>query len=491
MTAQKSPPLEDGLEDTAKNLSTLLLYGVTPSVVILALLSALFPHFRPPWPFGLLIAFPLVLVLLLLLGLTALQGPGWLAAILFGLAVLIWGITVLVDLPPALAGGFLVGGVVLFLLFLVGSLFALGGYLLPFPPPDPRLKKSRLRLRLQNHWTAFKILLDHASRTNYPFWVVTREPREEDKMEQRGEGDPLALSALGNGIILSDCDHVVAVSSGLQFKGTQGPGLSFTGFADRPMRTLDLRPQLRSFLVHGLTRDGIQVKVNASTPFQIDRGEQQPRLGEPFPYRKNAAFRAVHAQMTALAGSPDHPQHAWDELPRLYGIRILQDILAQYDFDDLYRYNPGQQPPRVRIAQEFRERLRAALEPCGIQLIGGGIGNLLPVREEVLKERVRNWRAEWVRRIPVKQAAGQQERLWRIEQARAEAQARLILALGEQLADLDRPDTPATPEKIVQQFLRILEEMTQQPPMRRYLPRETSEELRRLEADVRGKETPS
>ncbi len=102
----------------------------------------------------------------------------------------------------------------------------------------------------------------------------------------------------------------------------------------------------------------------------------------------------------------------------------------------------------------------------------------------MLKERVRNWRAEWVRRILVQQAEGQRERLWRIEQARAEAQAHLILALGEQLAELDRPDTPVTPQKIVDQFLKILEEMTQQPMMRRYLPRETPEDLRRLGADL-------
>jgi len=124
-------------------------------------------------------------------------------------------------------------------------------------------------------------------------------------------------------------------------------------------------------------------------------------------------------------------------------------------------------------------------------LIGGGISNLLPIREEVLKERVRNWRAEWVRWILVQQAEGQQERLWRIEQARAEAQAHLIMALGEQLAELDRPDTPVTPQKIVDQFLKILEEMTQQPMMRRYLPREIPEDLRRLGAEAGGREASS
>lgn len=545
MTTQEPPPIEEGLLDKVEGLFELyFLYIVFPLLLFLIPVGLLLYLLKPAWPLTVLAAIPLTAIVLILV---LPQGAGWLVTLRIMLAGLIWGTAVLWVLYPNFLGSFLVIGAILlvltllaeilraplassraillfaagllalgvnlvalngmirrlippalgviifasetlFLLFLLGSLFVLGGYVLPFPPPDPRVQKEGLRFRFQNYWTAAKILLGYALGMHYPFWVVTREPREEDKIEERGKGDALSMFAIGNGIIISDCDHAVAVSDGIKFKGAQGPGLSFTGFADRPMRTLDLRPQLRAFTVQGLTRDGIQVKVLAFTPFQIDRGEQQPHLGEPFPYRKSAAFRAVHAQMMAVAGGPDHPQHTWDELPQLYGTRILQDILARYDFDDLYRYDPGEEPPRVRIAREFRERLRKELEPFGIQLIGGGISNLLPVREEVLKERVRNWRAEWVRRILVQQAEGQRERLWRIEQARAEAQAHLILALGEQLAELDRPDTPVTPQKIVDQFLKVLEEMTQQPMMRRYLPRETPEDLRRLGAEVGGKE---
>jgi len=548
MNAQEPPPIEEGLLDKVEGLSELyLLYVVLPLLLFLIIVGLFLYLLSPAWPLAVLAAIPLTAIVLILV---LPQGAGWLVTLRIMLAGLIWGTAVLWVLSPHLLGKFLVIGAILFvltllaeilhaplassraillfiagllallinllvlfgmmyrlippalgviffasetffLLFLLGSLFVLGGYVLPFPPPDPSVSKDGLRSRLQNHWTAAKILLGYALGMHYPFWVVTREPREEDKIEERGKGNALAMFAIGSGIIISDCDHAVAVSNGLQFKGAQGPGLSFTGFAERPMRTLDLRPQLRAFTVQGLTRDGIQVKVLAFTPFQIDRGEQQPRLGAPFPYRKSAAFRAVHAQMMAVTGEPDHPQHAWDELPQLCGTRILQDILARYDFDDLYRYDPGEEPPRVRIAREFRERLRAELEPFGIQLIGGGISNLLPIREEVLKERVRNWRAEWVRRILVQQAEGQRERLWRIEQARAEAQAHLILALGEQLAELDRPDTPVTPQKIVDQFLKILEEMTQQPMMRRYLPREIPEDLRRLGAEAGGKEASS
>lgn len=496
MTERTPFTLEEGVSDRTGipwmiysfYLPLLLMVILIP----IGILALLFPSPLTFWLLALGLAFLIVNVVLLFLMGLALGSRRWIVIIGLSILTVLWLIWVLVivPLPQAQKIALLVAEFLLFLATFLSGLFVVGGFLLPFPPPDRSLSRGkRFRQRVREHWHVFKILLDVLLEQNYPFWVVTDEPREEDKIEQRGKGDALpTLPPLGTGLIISGCTHAVAVSNGLQFKGAQGPGLSFTGFAERPMRTLDLRPQLRAFTVQGLTRDGIQVKVPASTPFQIDRGEQQLRLGEPFPYRKSAAFRAIHAQMMALPGTPDPSQRSWDELPQLYGTRILQDILARYDFDDLYRYDLGEEPPRVRIAREFRERLKAALEPCGIQLIGGGISNLLPVREEVLKERVRNWRAEWVRRILVQQAEGQRERLWRIEQARAEAQAHLILALGEQLAELDRPDTPATPEKIVQQFLRILEEMTQQPMLRRYLPRETPEDLRRLEANIAREE---
>ncbi len=476
--------LEEGLSDRVDGLGMLyLVYLVLPLLFLALFFLSLCQLFRFSWACW-LSAFLFILaaeLLTLMVLIWTFQSRRWATAVGCFIFALIWALSVAAFLGPPLREIFLIGGTLIFITTFFSGLFIVGGFLLPFPPPDPGTGRAeRWRQRVANHWTAFKILLDYISGERYPYWVITDEPREEDKIEERGKGDALATFPLGNGIIISDCDHAVAVSSGLKFKGVLGPGLILTGFAERPMRTLDLRPQLRAFTVQGLTRDGIQVKVLAFTPFQIDRGDQQPQLGKPFPYRKSAAFRAVHAQMMELPEKPDHPQHAWDELSRVIGTRILQDILSRYRFDELYDYAPGEELPRVQIARQFRERLKAELEPLGIQLIGGGISNLLPVKEEVLKERVRAWQAEWVRRILVKQAEGQRERLWRIEQARAEAQANLILALGERLAELEQPGNPVSPGIVVEEFLDILKEMAQQPMLRRYLPREIPQDLRRL-----------
>jgi hypothetical protein len=329
----------------------------------------------------------------------------------------------------------------------------------------------------------YRFLNDYIRGWNFPCYVVTDERREEDKVVQRIKGNPFSQLTRGPGFIISDCDHAVAVTDGVKFKGAQGPGVIFTGFGDRPLRTLDLRPQLRTATPVGLTQDGIEAKVLIFAPFQLERSGQKLKPGEPFPYRRGAAFKAVHRQKMEHPNSGEPTQQlAWDELPTIIGTRIMQNILSGYRFDELYGpYDDIEGTlPRVRISGEYLDQLRTELKPLGIQVVGGGISNLLPAKDEILKQRVRTWRADWTRQVMLKQAQGQAERIRRIEQARMEAQRDLILALGERLAALDRPGVEATPTEIVPEFLRVLEEVALRPMVRRYLPQDTVRDVRRL-----------
>lgn len=355
----------------------------------------------------------------------------------------------------------------------LGGLHLVSGLLLPTAGPDD-LRRP-----------VFKFLLDWIQHLNYPCYVVTDEPREEDKIVRRIPGNPFTKFAGGPGFIISDCDHAVVVSDGVKFKGVQGPGVTSTTFADRPVRTIDLRPQLRTYTVQGLTQDGIRVQVLFFAPFQVDPAGRRPQLGQPLPYRRSAAFKAVHAQKLEHPGErgKDAEKRGWDELPVLIGRRIMQEILSQYRFDELYDpFDNEDALPRKRIAAEFLERLGAELKPIGIHLVGGGISNLEPVDAKVLEQRVRSWQADWTRQVMLKQARSQTERLRRVEQARAEAQTELILAVGERLAELDRAGAQVSPEQIVSQFLEILEQLALQPALRRYIPRDTARDVRRLRA---------
>lgn len=340
----------------------------------------------------------------------------------------------------------------------------------------------------ETHGRAYSFLRDHVLGMNLPAYVVVDTPHQGSKAEERVPGDRFSQLASGPGFVLSDCDHAVAVSSGIKFKGVQGPGITFTGYADRVMQTVDLRPQLRAFHVEALTKDGIKIRVLAFTPFKIDSRGRQPQLGEAFPYNKGAAFRAIHAQRMEHEGAGQSAermkQRAWQDLPQMISEHILQDVIGEYEFDDLYGpYQPGGEPPRKVIAQAFRERLAAELEPLGLHLVGGGISDLEPAdSRDVYLKRVHSWQADWERKITLRKAEGQAEWLRMVERARAEAQAELILSLGHQLEELSTAGTGFRPDVAVKLLVTILDElMVQQPTVGQIVPGETLQAL----ADIR------
>lgn len=367
-------------------------------------------------------------------------GGGWL---------ILWGILVLGLREYA-------AGVVLLLSLLTsGAVFLAGlyitcGFILPFPGKPDRRK-------------VFDFLRDFVMGMNLPAYIVVDELRLEERLKERVAEDPHhSQFALGPGLVLTDANHAVAISDGIKFKGVYGPGVVFTGSADQ-IRLIDLRPQSFAFPVEALTKDGIKVKAGASVTFKIDARSRQPSLGEPLPYRKNAVFKAMHAaEKVEHIGKGQTPermkQRRWFELPPQIGERILQDILSRYDFDDLYGpYQPGGDPPRKAINDAFTKRLTAELEPLGIQLVGGGVGNMEPADGQVYVERVRAWQAEWLRKVMLTQAEGWAEWLRQVERARAEAEVELVLSLGRQLEELSATKAEIGPEDTFKLFVAVLD----------------------------------
>jgi regulator of protease activity HflC (stomatin/prohibitin superfamily) len=357
----------------------------------------------------------------------------------------------------------LTGGVVL-----LAGLYVASGFLLPLPGKRHRRK-------------VFRFLLDHLRRANRPVHVVV-DAAKGDKVKERIPGNPFGFRARGPGIVMSDCNHAVAISDGHKFKGVWEPGVSFTGFADQVKQAIDLRPQLRAVDLEALTKDGIEVKVTAFAVFRVDANGRPPRLGEYLPFSKSAAFKAIHAQKVEHEGMGQIPERmrerTWDDLPSLMATRILQNIISEHNFDDLYGpYQAGGRPPRRIIAETYHGQLAEQLRPVGIHLIAGGIGNLEPADPQVYVERVQNWQAEWTRRIMLEQAKGQAQRLGIVERARAETQADLILSLGRQLEELSVARAELRPETVLNQFLTVLEELMMQPKLRGLLPRGTKRAL--------------
>ncbi|MDY7076442.1 MAG: SPFH domain-containing protein [Chloroflexota bacterium] len=340
---------------------------------------------------------------------------------------------------------------------------------------------------------ALRCLLTFTMGTNYPYYVVTDEKiaertedictwlTEEEKLIQRAEGDSFGGFLAGPGIILTGCDHAVALSTGQKFKGAKGPGIIFTDMSDHPKHIIDLRVQLRAFPVEARTKDGIAIKVFTFTPFQIDTGNEKPELGKGFPYRSSAVFKAVHAQLVEHVDSSQMPenlkQHEWYDLPQLAGERIVREIISRYEFDELYapfelHTDPGQDP-RSKIGQELGKELEKVLPDWGLQRIGSGISNLMPVDERVIEQRIEAWQADWARKIMLKQATGQSRRIRLVEQARAQAQIDIILAIGKRIEQLRATGDPVPLDAILLYFVEVLEDLAGKAALRRLLPGDT------------------
>lgn len=362
-----------------------------------------------------------------------------------------------------------------------GGLFLLSGYILPQQEGISDWRRK-----------AFRSLLTFTLGTNYPYYVI--EDWKKEPLEPRVEGDITGQFFAGPGVVITSCDHLVTLHSGIKFKGVRPPGLTFTEQYDRIYAVVDLRPQLRAFTVKAETKDGIPVTVLTFVPFRIDAGGRQPQLGASYPFDERAVFRAVYEQPIEHHWRRDDQKRAteeldrvdWDDLIPIMAPPIVKSVIVEYTCDELCA--PGD--PRVEIRQEILTRLKKALGPSGIQIIGGGISNIVPADKDedgeskVIKQRIENWKADWRRKIDIELGKGEAEVARQLESVRTQAQIKVMRGVARILAD------EAVSEKVIAlRLIEAMEEMTSEKLVQQKLPEETQEMddiLERLRYNLRG-----
>jgi regulator of protease activity HflC (stomatin/prohibitin superfamily) len=286
---------------------------------------------------------------------------------------------------------------------------------------------------------AFRSLMTFTMGTNYPFYFVN----DQSKPDKRVDGNPFGFFLAGPGLVYTPPDHAAYISNKVMDNRVGQPGLTFTRQFDLEPEIVDLRVQLRTFDVEARTKDGIPIKVLTFVPFRIDSGNQRVELGGPFPFRPGAVHKALAHELTERKSSKQEggERYEWDgKLVPVIVTRIMQDIIGRYTVDELCEPGNLERDPRVEIAAEMRRQAQEALRPYGLEVVGGGISNLVPQDGQVVQQRIKSWQTNWRKKILERTSEAEAYRVKITEEAKAKTEQDIVQYMTE-VANQDTADS--------------------------------------------------
>ncbi|MBN1486385.1 MAG: hypothetical protein JW981_02010 [Anaerolineae bacterium] len=360
---------------------------------------------------------------------------------------------------------FTVAQLLLYLLFMglppLCAIFALvlwGSLIIPVDPEEEGKLRKTLSL-IVGFFTTFP----------KNTWMVV-----DGKAEPRIKGNPFLGS--GPGWVMSEPHNAIVIKGSSDIRRIDGPGVIFTESGDLIHSVLDLRPQLRAQRVEAITRDGISVSLPISSIFQVNPGDGQIQLGQPWPYRKSDAFKVVFsaAEVNPQGKTPlkAHDAFPWLDLPLRVAIPQLKKVVAQYSLNHLYANPNTEKPVRADLGAAVREVVKETLEAKGFKVLGGGVGNkIYPTDQGVTEQRIEAWKASWTGKIMEWQAQTQAERFKAFAEAQSKARVDLVHKLLEKTsAQLQHADGKLTHNLIAYHLLDSLESIARSPEVRPLLP---------------------
>jgi hypothetical protein len=364
--------------------------------------------------------------------------------------------------------------------------------LIPTAPDQPRQVLQQLQ-----HFTGFFTTFPK------PSWAV-----EDGEIKTRIKGNPFL--GVGPGWLMTEPENLAVIKGGTDIKRIVGPGVMFTKPTESPYQVIDLRNQIRLTRIDARTQDGIEVNLPISSLFRIDPGYKTITLEglknqEPWPYRNQRDIYQIvfYEEVDPTGKTPleAHQVRPWDDIPLKAAINRVKQVLPEYSLEQLYSIVPetatvdpetGKIIPktgdltRTTIAMAVRETVKAAVEPLGFQILGGGVGNkITPTNPDVVKQRVETWKASWISKVMDWETDAQIQNLKDFSRIRSDARVELLSQILEQTSmKLDATENAS--RYVAHHLLENLLHMARNSQVRELLPETALPTLNQLQQLTKG-----
>ena len=366
--------------------------------------------------------------------------------------------------------------VVLIVVVLIGAFrFTTSFFLKFYLPPENIDPVKIINFRLSGIQKPM-LPLETLSQSKY---IIAKDGELEKKNEwpcwmARNLGGPLLL------VVFDGC--ALYLERGNRFSRIVGPGehLPFLEQYETIKYVVDLRPKVKTGDVTVWTKDGIKITLTIKITCGIgDPAKKDPDAKLVYPYDPVAVKQAIERYAIRWPKDQKEPSEftwlhaAWGQvtgiIPGYIGARSLDDLLIA-DLQSGQILSP-------ESIQTIFQKLNQATNQFGVYITEFQVIKMEPP-EKVKEQHKNNWEAERQSIATIIDGRARADSIRTSEEARAEAQRNLILAIAE---GLEKNQSGQFTEPLLLSLTGILDESLQDPLARSYLAKEALDTLEKLQ----------
>lgn len=304
---------------------------------------------------------------------------------------------------------------------------------------------------------------------------------KDGEIGKAGEWPAWAAQHLGGPLMLIVFDgYALYLERGNRFSRIVGPGSSFLEWYETIKYVVDLRPQIKTGMTDGWTKDGIKIKVTAQIECRIgDPGKTSPPNGLLYPFDPLAVKQAIerHALKWSSDRLKDPVETSWVDAAWGQATSIISGYIGSRMLDDLFMAERGNgQILSIEALKEIFIRLNRKTSNFGVFVTDFQIQKI-EFPKEVLEHQKEHWKAERQSIATIREGDTKASQIRMHEKERTEALRNLILTIASKL---DKNKDDQLIESLMLSLPGFLNEGLKDPVLRAYLANQKLDTLDQL-----------